>query len=84
MGQMMEGWRMGKVPRQDRRWRAGGRVWRMHLSEVWGSGVQGVLQATGLVDKNVGQVCAGSGNRPGRGPRQPEQVLLTGSGKSGS
>ena len=84
MGQMMEGWRMGKVPRQDRRWRAGGRVWRMHLSEVWGGRVQGVLQPTGLVDENVGQVCAGSGNRPGRGPRQPEQVLLTGSGRSGS
>lgn len=79
-----EGVAGGKVPREDRRWRAGGRVWSMHLSEVCSDGVQGVLQATGLVDKNVGQVCAGSGNRPGRGPRQPEQVLLTGSGRSGS
>lgn len=59
-------------------------MWSMHLSEVWGGRVHGVLQATGLVDKNIRQVCAGSRNRPGRGPRQPEQDLLTNSGRSGS
>lgn len=54
------------------------------MSEVSGLGWNGVLQATGHVHKNVGQVRAGTENRFGRGPGSPERRLLPDSGGSGS
>ena len=76
--------RKGKVQREDSGWRAGGKAWGTSLPEVSGVVRTAVLQATGHVDKNVGQIRAGSENGFGRGLGSPELLLLPDSGRSGS